>query len=262
MVVDNKIQIVEIFKSLNGEGWASGLPTVFIRTMGCNLCCQYGTDMGNKELSGFCDTPESINETLFKKMYPNKNPLFMSAEEIFNHVEALEKNFKYKSICLTGGEPLLECNKQFMIAKLLPMFINAHYDVSIETNGSIDYSDYHKYLGSAKTFTDGHREGLTIIADYKLPSSKMTPKMLAENLKTYTETDLIKMVVSDNEEDWKELEKVISSETKAQFYISPMYGRVDTEKLWHFAENHADKNVRVQVQLHKYMFHNPNEKGV
>lgn len=255
--------MIEIFASLNGEGYAAGSPAVFVRTMGCNLRCQYGTDMGNPELSGFCDTPESLTPELYKLMYPNKEPDWMTAKEIFDKVEELEKDWKNKSICLTGGEPLLECNKGFMLIELIPMFVNAGYDVGIETNGSIDYTDYISKFGKPIIHNDNHREGVTIIADYKLPTSKMTKRMRQENLSLYRETDLIKMVVSDNKEDWDELEKVINSGTKAAIYISPMFGKIDMGKLWNFAAEHADKNIRFQVQLHKIAFSSdPNKKGV
>ena len=118
MVVDGKIQLVEIFKSLNGETYNSGLPTVFVRTMGCNLKCNYGTTIGIDKLNGLCDTPESINISNYKLMYPSSEPSWNTAEEIFEIVESLEDGWKHKSVCITGGEPLLECNKDFMMNEL------------------------------------------------------------------------------------------------------------------------------------------------
>lgn len=264
----NEIQIIEIFNSLNGEGHAAGLPCVFIRTMGCNLRCKYGTvmvkDNPGSILNSFCDTPECYDLEHFTELYPERpeGPDWYTAKEIFDIVDSKEDNWKNKSICLTGGEPLLECNKEFMMNELIPLFMEAHYDVSVETNGSIDYKDYKAKFGKAIVFGDGHREGFTIISDYKLPESKMTKLMIKSNLDLFDETDLVKMVVSDNPEDWKELDKVVNSGTKAAIYISPMYNRVDTEKMWHYAEAHADKNVRVQLQLHKYFFKNPNQKSI
>lgn len=263
----NEIEIIEIFASLNGEGYAAGYPSVFIRAMGCNLRCQFGTILVKNKpdsiLNGACDTPECFDLKHFKAMYPErKGTDWYTAKEIFDKVEALEKNWKNKSICLTGGEPLLECNKDFIIKELIPLFLEKHYDIGIETNGAIDYTDYKQAFAKPKIFGDGHREGVTIIADYKLPSSKMTSKMIKSNFSIYDETDLIKMVISNDEKDWEELNNVVNSGTKAAIYISPMFGKVDTEKMWHYAEKHADKNIRVQLQLHKYFFKDPNEKGV
>lgn len=211
-----------------------------------------------------CDTPECYDLEHFTELYPERpeGPDWYTAKEIFDIVDSKEDNWKNKSICLTGGEPLLECNKEFMMNELIPLFMEAHYDVSVETNGSIDYKDYKAKFGKATVFGDGHREGFTIISDYKLPESKMTKLMVKNNLDLFDETDLVKMVVSDNPDDWEELDKVVNSGTKAAIYISPMYNRVDTEKMWYYAEEHADKNVRVQLQLHKYFFKNPNQKSI
>lgn len=265
-MADNEktIDIIEMFLSLNGEGHGSGFPCVFIRTMGCNLRCQYGSilnDDPTSMLNGFCDTPESLSPKHFKEMYPLGEPLKLTVDEIFNKTEEIEKDWKYKSICLTGGEPLLP-HRQNEMMKLIEKFLKADYDVSVETNGSIDYTPYKKAFGKAKICEDGRRRGFTLIADYKLPSSGMTKKMLKENFEVYDETDIVKLVISDLEEDWDALEEIIEIPTKASFYLSPMYNRCPTERLWKFVEGHADKNIRAQLQIHKYFFEDPNKKGV
>ena len=53
-------------------------------------------------------------------------------------MDDIESGWAHKSICLTGGEPLTEENKKFMLDELLPLFVNAHYDVGIETDGGVD----------------------------------------------------------------------------------------------------------------------------
>lgn len=260
----NEIALVEIFSSLNGEGHSAGMPTVFIRTLGCNLRCQFGCCLKEGDLfKNTCDTPESLSLEHFKSFYEGKDPIWMTAQELYDKVLEMEKDWYHKSICLTGGEPLMEDNKDFMIKELLPLFIKHHFDTSIETNGGIDYSDYKKAFGKARIVDGyGNREGLTIIADYKLPSSKMSSLMKDSNFAIYDDTDLIKMVISDDEKDWKKLDDIIEAKTKAQLYISPMWGKVDTEKMWNYACNHPDRQVKVQLQLHKYFFQDPNEKGV
>lgn len=245
----NEIALVEIFKSIDGEAFHSGQPTVFIRTFKCSLHCIW------------CDTLYSLNEEEYKKTY-NKDLIWMTAEEIFNKTEELEKNYKYKSICLTGGEPLMKENEEFMIKEMIPLFIKAGYAVNIETNGAEDYKPYKDAFGEPEILDAyGNRKGVTIIADYKLPYSKMNKLMNKDNLKIYSENDIIKMVISDAPEDWEELENLCKSGTKAKLYLSPCFGEVTMSKIPEFIINHPQYNITAQIQAHK-VFWAPDEIGV
>ena len=248
---EKEVALINIFTSINGEGYAAGKPTVFIRTMGCNLRCSW------------CDTKECWTKELFKTVYPEREDfIWLSAKQIFTWVELIENNWRHKSICLTGGEPLMEDNREFMLNELLPLFVKAHYDVGIETNGGIDYTPYKEKFGDSKIVNGfGDREGVTIVADYKLPRSGMTDKMIKNNLNLYSDMDLIKMVVSDDPRDWEELEYVVNSDTKASIYISPCFGEVEMKKLPEFVLKHPDKKIRAQIQIHK-IFWEPSKKDV
>ncbi len=244
----NEICLVNIFEATNGEGYACGKPVVFIRTFGCNLRCVW------------CDTTESWTEDNMRKVYPErlgKELLkWRTADEIFNEVDTIESKYLHKSICLTGGEPLMECNKDFMLNELLPLFVNAGYDVGIETDGGIDYTDYKAKFGDPIVDpATGARQGVTIIADYKLPSSKMTSLMIKDNFKLYSKYDLVKMVISDDEEDWKELDWVVNeSNTKACIYLSPCFGKVTMHRIPEYIMAHADKEIKSQIQTHKVFY--------
>jgi 7-carboxy-7-deazaguanine synthase len=74
--------ISEIFHSIQGEGELTGVPSVFVRTSGCNLRCTW------------CDTP-----------YASWNPegSTMSADEIVARVSS----FPARHVVLTGGEPMI-----------------------------------------------------------------------------------------------------------------------------------------------------------
>lgn len=109
-----KIKINEIFKSIQGEGIQTGLPTTFIRTTGCNLRCSW------------CDTKYAYDEG--RKM---------TIEEIVDRCRKLA----VKRICLTGGEPLIHGEKSTELIKLL---IKEGFEVLVETNGAIDVSNLPK----------------------------------------------------------------------------------------------------------------------
>jgi 7-carboxy-7-deazaguanine synthase len=74
--------VAEIFHSLQGEGVLMGVPSVFVRTSGCNLRCNW------------CDTP-------YASWRPEGAP--MEVEEI---LAAIAK-YPSKHVVLTGGEPMV-----------------------------------------------------------------------------------------------------------------------------------------------------------
>ncbi len=104
------MKVCEIFRSLQGEGTLIGTPTVFVRTVGCNLECAW------------CDTP-----------YSKKGGDEMSVSEILAKVKDYETHF----VCVTGGEPLYQEGS----VKLIDELLKAGYHVTVETNGSISLED-------------------------------------------------------------------------------------------------------------------------
>lgn len=105
--LENKLNIFEIFYSIQGEGTRAGLPCIFIRLSGCNLRCKW------------CDTIYAQSEY---------NGNYITFKDIINKVKTFNCNF----IEFTGGEPLLQEN----IIPLIDFFIKEKYTVAIETNGS------------------------------------------------------------------------------------------------------------------------------
>ena len=107
------MKVVEIFKSIDGEGIRVGYPVTFIRLAGCNLRCNY------------CDTKYSYENEKFTEMTP---------QEIYNRVYKLGG----RRITLTGGEPLIHKD----VKVLVDLLIDKGYEVNIETNGSVDITGY------------------------------------------------------------------------------------------------------------------------
>ena len=113
--VKETIRINEIFYSIQGEGIQIGIPTVFIRTQGCNLSCSW------------CDT-------IYARDFENGKDMKISG--IIKNV----KNYPAKYVCITGGEPLLQKNVKVLINRLLKL----GYNVNLETNGSLALKDLPK----------------------------------------------------------------------------------------------------------------------
>ena len=105
-------RINEIFYSLQGEGYHTGTPAVFVRFSGCNLRCP------------FCDTDFAAYTE-------------MTAEQIVKQINALTPqlstlNTKLSTlIVLTGGEPALQADEALVAA-----LHATGMPVCIETNGT------------------------------------------------------------------------------------------------------------------------------
>ena len=100
--------ISEIFHSLQGEGELTGVPSVFVRTSGCNLRCNW------------CDTPYAS--------WKSEGPQ-MSIDEIVTEV----KKHPARHVVLTGGEPMVAKEIRDLAAALKKL----GYHITIETAATI-----------------------------------------------------------------------------------------------------------------------------
>lgn len=103
------LPINEIFYSLQGEGRLAGVPSVFVRTSGCNLRCW------------FCDSYHTSWEPTHA---------WLDIETIIDEVKRHEQA---DHIVITGGEPLLHDETIALLERLS----DAGYHTTVETNGTI-----------------------------------------------------------------------------------------------------------------------------
>jgi 7-carboxy-7-deazaguanine synthase len=101
---NDKINISEIFYSIQGEGFLTGVPSIFIRIAGCPLRCK------------FCDTSYAASAKSGKKL---------SINQILTQI----KKYPTKYIVITGGEPMV-CPNLSQLCKALKK-----YHITIETAG-------------------------------------------------------------------------------------------------------------------------------
>lgn len=102
------MRVAEIYRSVQGEGFLSGVESAFVRASGCNLRCWY------------CDTP-------YASWQPEGEDL--SVVEILARVEAMP----CEHVVVTGGEPML-------FAELMPLAEGlraAGRHLTIETAGTL-----------------------------------------------------------------------------------------------------------------------------
>jgi 7-carboxy-7-deazaguanine synthase len=103
------MRIAEIFYSVQGEGGLVGVPSIFVRTSGCNLRCSW------------CDTP-----------YTSWNPegAELSIDQIFDRIAGFTSA---RHVVLTGGEPMIAPQ----IIELSRQFRERGMHITIETAGTV-----------------------------------------------------------------------------------------------------------------------------
>jgi 7-carboxy-7-deazaguanine synthase len=103
------MRIAEIFYSVQGEGSLVGIPSVFVRTSGCNLRCAW------------CDTP-----------YTSWNPEGedLGVDEIVTRTAVFPAA---RHVVLTGGEPMIAPG----IAELAGRLRERGIHITIETAGTV-----------------------------------------------------------------------------------------------------------------------------
>ena len=221
--MENKYKVNEIFLSIDGEGYRTGLPVVFIRLYGCNLNCSY------------CDTRYSCEQQEYKEM---------SLYDILAQV----LSYGVPRVTLTGGEPLIHPGVKDLIVSLVANDI----EVNIETNGAVDLDEFIEFKYNSK---------VVFTMDYKCKSSGMEEKMILSNLVFLQPKDVIKFVVS-NYNEMEEMEYILeASKCKAQAYVSPVFGAIEPKELVEYVLDNGLNDVKVQVQLHKIIWE-PTKRGV
>ena len=121
----NKFPVVEIFESIQGEGCLTGVPSVFIRTSGCNLRCAW---------------KNSVCDSAYTSHNPEK-PLWTDPEQIVEEILKV-KSPETTHFVFTGGEPMLYQEGMYEVMKLLDERLCSNegdlwIHFTVETNSTI-----------------------------------------------------------------------------------------------------------------------------
>lgn len=219
---DGLFHVTEIFDSIDGEGKRTGYMAVFLRLAGCSLRCSYCDTAYSLTLE---DTAEALTE-----------------EEVLSRIRA----YPWKRVTMTGGEPMLH-----PLHHLCEVLGEEGYDINIETNGAVP-------------LWRERPEGVFYTMDFKCSGSGMKSYMNLDNFKLLTGKDVLKFVVS-SEEDLHEMKEIVnhhfSSAHHPEFFVSPVWGRIEPAELVEYVRKNRLQDVRVQVQLHKIIW-DPDRRGV
>jgi len=243
----SKIKIAELFYSIQGEGRYMGVPSVFLRTFGCNFKCA-GFGMPRGELS---TEVESIAEriTEFKvyeelplvstgcDSYASWDPRFkdlspmLTTDAIADRItEILPFNeWKDEHLVITGGEPLLGWQRAYPDLLNHPKMAGLK-EITFETNGTQKLDPKFKEYLTDWSFGSDERE-ITFSVSAKLPCSgeswedAIKPEIVCEY--EQVGTAYLKFVIA-TEKDFADAECAVAAYRKAGFnghvYLMPVGG--------------------------------------
>ena len=247
----SKIKIAELFYSIQGEGRYMGVPSVFLRTFGCNFkCAGFGMPRGEEshEATDIAATHKMIES--FQKYedlplvstgcdsYASWHPDFkelspmLTSEAIADRIMEIlpQDHWKEEHLVITGGEPLLGWQRAYPDLLDHPKMSKLK-EITFETNGTQKLSlDFKNYLGVWKGLPRQQRE-ITFSVSAKLPCSgeKWEEAILPEVVCEYEEvgTAYLKFVIA-TEQDFADAECAIAAYRKAGFkghvYLMPVGG--------------------------------------
>jgi 7-carboxy-7-deazaguanine synthase len=214
-----KIKVSELFYSIQGEGRFMGVPSIFLRTFGCNFTCDgFGMPRGEKSdereiiaqhsdqykdykslplVTTGCDSYASW-DVRFKHLSP-----LLSIDGIVDAILRMLPYGKWTSehLVITGGEPLLGWQRAYPSLLSHPDMVNLQ-EITFETNGTQKLtSEFSEYL---KTHWRKGWDRLTFSVSPKLSVSgeKWDDAIQPEVIEQYQEHGYVylKFVVADEKD--------------------------------------------------------------
>jgi 7-carboxy-7-deazaguanine synthase len=239
----SKIKIAELFYSIQGEGRYMGVPSVFLRTFGCNFKCA-GFGMSKGETS---TEVEAIAERVAEFKSYDELPLvstgcdsYASWDPRFKHLSPMlttdaivertmeilpENKWQDAHLVITGGEPLLGWQRAYPNLLEHPKMFDLK-EITFETNGTQKLTpEFKNYLQQwARPTKPFHRE-VTFSVSAKLsvsgehPDEAICPEIVCEYQEAgYT---YLKFVIASEEDAEEALEAV--DIYRAAGFTGPVY---------------------------------------
>jgi 7-carboxy-7-deazaguanine synthase len=284
----HKIKVSELFYSIQGEGRFMGVPSVFLRTFGCNFTCSgFGMPKGQNS-----DERDKIAENI--KLYKNYKDLplvstgcdsYASWDVRFKNLSPLIttdllveqitellpfKEWNHEHLVITGGEPLLGWQRAYPELLSHPQ-MKSLTNITFETNGTQELSsELRSFLYSWTAQREENTHTPSVLTFSVSPKLSVSGETWEESIKPNIVVDYqslgytyLKFVIA-SEDDCNEALQAVSVYRKAGFfgpvYLMPLGGvesvySINNKNVALLAMKHGLRySDRLQVPLFKNMW--------
>ena len=235
------LKVSELFYSIQGEGRYMGVPSIFLRTYGCNFTCG-GFGMPKGEVSSERDVIaiKAEDYTDYKSLplvstgcdsYASWDPRFkhlspvLTTDSIVDSIMDIlpHKRWMDEHLVITGGEPLLGWQRAYP-ELLSNSKMSSLKEITFETNGTQELStEFKDYLNKWKMHREKNALTFSVSPKLSISGEKWSEAICPEVIRQYESVGFVylKFVVA-SEEDVQEAEKAVK-EFRAGGFRGPVY---------------------------------------
>ena len=234
-----ELKIAELFYSIQGEGRYMGVPSVFLRTFGCNFKCEgFGMPRGQTSNERFTIDADSITEyknlplvstgcdsyaswdPRFKHLSPmlNVNTIADSIIDLLPHGRWMDEH-----LVITGGEPLLGWQRSYP-ELLSNEKMRALKELTFETNGTQHLSgEFKDFLQLWKRNREKNALTFSVSPKLSVSGEKYNEAILPDVIRQYQTVGFVylKFVVA-TDEDVQEAQEAVN-EYRSNGFRGPVY---------------------------------------
>jgi 7-carboxy-7-deazaguanine synthase len=241
----SKLKVAELFYSIQGEGRYMGVPSVFLRTYGCNFTCG-GFGMPKGELSEERNKIDADSITEYKNLplvstgcdsYASWDPRFrhlspmLTTDSIVDSIMDILPGNRWldEHLVITGGEPLLGWQRSYPDL-LSNDKMRSLKELTFETNGTQPLSqEFNSFLQEWKRNREKNALTFSVSPKLSVSGEKWDEAIVPDVVRQYNDVGFtyLKFVVA-TEEDVREAEDAVMAYRKAgvkgPVYLMPVGG--------------------------------------
>ncbi|TDF38454.1 7-carboxy-7-deazaguanine synthase QueE [Alteromonadaceae bacterium M269] len=217
-------KINEMFETIQGEGFHTGVPSIFVRLQGCPVGCPWCDTKHTWEVN--LDAEQNAVEVLNKTQESEK---WFSATSVDILDLFQEQGYVAKHVVITGGEPCM-----YDLTSLTSELIEQGYSVQIETSGTFEVKAH-------------EQTWVTLSGKVDMPGKYDVLQQVIDRANEFKHPIAREMHI-------EQLEEILSqrgNQQKALIYLQPISQQKRATEL--AVETCIKKNWRLSLQTHKFI---------